>query len=95
MDRRCAGVGEQRGALILIATEQVPKAAGRDPSKIGFEGAISYGDGNPDTWRGQLAAWKQMNATHVTLQVRGEGFTTAQQHIDGQGKMIEALKRAA
>ena len=70
------------------------REAGRDPSKIGFEGAINYGDGSPDTWRQQLAEWKQLGATHVTLQTRGVSFTSAQQHFDGLRKMIEALKGA-
>ncbi|HEU5319086.1 MAG TPA: LLM class F420-dependent oxidoreductase [Chloroflexota bacterium] len=71
------------------------KEAGRDTSKIGFEGAINYGDANPDRWREQLAQWKQLGATHVTLQSRGLDFTTAQQHFDALRKMIEALRPAA
>ena len=71
------------------------KEYGRDPSKIGLEGAINFGDGDPDRWREQLGAWKQMGATHLTLQSRGVGFTTAGQHVEGLRKMIEALKPEA
>ena len=69
------------------------KELGRDPSKIGFEGAINYGDGSAERWREELESWKAMRATHVTLQTRGCGFTSAARHIEALEKMIGELKR--
>ena len=68
------------------------KESGRDPSKIGLEGAINWGDGQPDGWRQQLDQWRDMGATHVTLQTRGNNFTTATLHTDALETMIGALK---
>ena len=68
---------------------------GRDASKIGFEGAINWGDGQPDGWREQLDQWRAMGATHITLQTRGNNFTTATRHTDALEQMIGALKGSA
>lgn len=70
------------------------KAAGRDTSMIGFEGAVNYGDGNPDAWREQFNSWKAIGATHITFQTRGNGFKTATQHVDALRKLKETLADA-
>jgi len=69
-------------------------AAGRDPSKIGFEGAINYRGGNPDVWREHFASCKAAGATHITLQTRGNNFQSAAEHLDGLGKMVKTLRAA-
>jgi len=69
------------------------KAAGRDPSAVGLQGAVGYADGNPDTWRQTLDGWKKIGATHVTIQSRGAGFTNPTQHIDALRKMWDVLGR--
>jgi probable F420-dependent oxidoreductase len=71
------------------------KEAGRDPSLIGFEGAVNYAEGNPDAWHEQFAAWKQIGATHITLQTRGNNLTAAPQHLEALKKMFETLKPVA
>ena len=70
------------------------QAAGRDPSSIGLEGAIAYGDGTPDAWHADLKAWKELGATHITLQTRGAGFTDPAQHEAALRKMMDALRGA-
>ena len=71
---------------------QFARELGRDPSQIGLEGAINYGDGSAESWREQFGAWQESGATHITLQTRGNGFTSAAQHTDALEKMLSALR---
>jgi len=62
------------------------KAAGRDPGEIGIEGRIGFGQGAPETWLKELQAWKDLGATHVSLNTMKAGLTSPSMHI-------EALRR--
>jgi probable F420-dependent oxidoreductase len=71
------------------------RAAGRDPSTIGLEGAIPYGSGDPESWQQDLAGWQSIGATHVTLQTRGAGLLSPTAHVEALRRMVEALHPAA
>src|SRR5688572_9846964 len=62
------------------------RAAGRDPSAIGIEGTISYGQGSPDAWLRDLDAWRNLGATHVSFNTMKAGLASPAAHI-------EALRR--
>jgi probable F420-dependent oxidoreductase len=55
--------------------------AGRDPAAIGIEGRISARDGNLDTWVRQTEQWRALDATHVSFNTMGAGFTSVNEHI--------------
>jgi probable F420-dependent oxidoreductase len=58
------------------------KDAGRDPNQIGIEGRISYGQGLPQAWLGELEAWKKLGATHVSLNTMKAGLNGAAAHTE-------------
>jgi probable F420-dependent oxidoreductase len=58
------------------------KEAGRDPSAIGIEGRISYGEGSPEAWLKELAAWKNLGASHVSLNTMKAGLASPAAHIE-------------
>jgi probable F420-dependent oxidoreductase len=58
------------------------KEAGRNPDAIGIEGRISYGKGNPDDWRKDFEAWKNLGATHVSFNTMKAGLRTPSVHIE-------------
>jgi probable F420-dependent oxidoreductase len=62
------------------------KEAGRDPSMMGIEGRISYGQGSLETWTRELEAWRKLGATHVS-------FNTMKAGLNGPGAHIEAIRR--
>jgi probable F420-dependent oxidoreductase len=62
--------------------------AGRNPDAIGIEGRISYGQRSPEEWAKDLAAWKQLGATHVSFNTMKAGLKTSSAHI-------EAIRRFA
>jgi probable F420-dependent oxidoreductase len=55
---------------------------GRDPSEIGIEGRISYGQGSPETWLHELAAWQTLGATHLSFNTMKAGLSSPRAHID-------------
>ncbi len=55
---------------------------GRDPASIDIEGRVHAWDGNLDTWVKQAQEWGSLNATHLSFDTMGAGFTSLQEHID-------------
>jgi len=58
------------------------KAAGRDPATIGIEGRLAIGRRPPDEWIGDVKAWKQLGATHLTVNTMKAGLATPSAHIE-------------
>jgi probable F420-dependent oxidoreductase len=58
------------------------KTAGRDPATIGIEGRLAIGRRPPAEWIGDVKAWKQLGATHVTVNTMKAGLTTPSAHIE-------------
>jgi hypothetical protein len=69
--------------------------AGRDFKSIGIEGRVMIGRDNgkkdpPETWLKQIEAWKELGATHVTLNTMKAGLTTPNAHINAIRRFREA-----
>ena len=58
------------------------RAAGRDPGIIGIEGRLPIGRRAPDEWISDVNAWKQLGATHLTVNTMKAGLATPSAHID-------------
>ena len=56
------------------------REAGRDPATLGIEARLHMRDGDPDTWRAALDAWRDLGATHASINTMGMGLT-AREHI--------------
>jgi probable F420-dependent oxidoreductase len=98
--RRLAKLGD--GWFPLMASDEKCRAAlekirgyaredGRDPSKIGVEGRISYGQGSPETWLKDFAAWRTLGATHLSFNTMKAGLSSPEAHIDAMRKFKEAV----
>jgi probable F420-dependent oxidoreductase len=66
------------------------RAAGRDPTGIGIEGRISLGQGAPETWIEGIAQWKDLGATHLTVNTMKAGLVTPAAHIDAIRRFKDA-----
>ena len=72
--------------------ERFAREAGRDPSKIGIEGRVDLLLGPPDTWAEQTKAWRDLGATHVSVNTMGAGFGSGtQKHIEAIGQFKELV----
>ena len=61
---------------------------GRDPSAIGLESFISIGDHSTEESVELVAAWKELGATHISVNTMSAGLTSPDGHI----KAIERFK---
>ncbi len=66
--------------------------AGRDPSAVGIEGRMSVATTGPDEWAARAQAWRDLGATHLSVNTMGAGFTSPQQHIDAVLRWKEAVE---
>lgn len=46
---------------------EAAQKAGRNSDDIGLDAWVSMGGGTPDDWHAEAAAWKELGASHITL----------------------------
>jgi probable F420-dependent oxidoreductase len=68
------------------------REAGRDPGRIGIEGRITFGKGFAEGWMKDIDAWKNLGATHLTLNTMKAGLRTPADHIDAIRRFKEATE---
>ena len=100
--RRLAKIGDgwfpQRFGPDEIGREKLEKLrsyireAGRDPSEVGIEPRLSVSQGDPDAWAEEASAWKELGATHLSVNTMGAGFSSPQDHIDAIEKFRQAVE---
>jgi probable F420-dependent oxidoreductase len=66
------------------------REAGRDARSIGIEGRTTIAQGTPETWLKDLADWKNLGATHLTVNTMKAGLATPAAHIDAIRRFKEA-----
>jgi probable F420-dependent oxidoreductase len=70
------------------------REAGRNPNDIGIEGRIGYGQGSMDAWLRDLQAWKDLGATHVSLNTMKAGLGSPSAHIEAIRRFREATAKS-
>ncbi len=75
-------------ADLLAALHQGAAEAGRDPAEIGIEGRVAAGPRNAEEVASAAAQWRELGATHLSLNTMGQSL----RGLDGH---IEALAAAA
>ena len=61
--------------------------AGRDPSQLGVDGTIHIGDRTPEEAGGDLARWRTLGASHVTVRTMYSGYGSPAEHLDAFRRM--------
>ena len=64
--------------------------AGRDPSTLGMEGRVGWGDGGEETVARHAQKWRDAGATHISVNTMGAGLGG----VDGHLKALEATAGA-
>lgn len=49
---------------------------GRDPATFPIEARLVYGEGKADVWVSQIRKWRDLGATHISMNTMGHGFNT-------------------
>ena len=65
--------------------------AGRDPSAMGFEKVIGYGDATVDKGINTVREWEDAGVTHLSLNTMNSGLATPSDHITAIQRFREAL----
>jgi probable F420-dependent oxidoreductase len=68
------------------------REAGRDPMSIGIEGRLPINQGPAETWVKEVAQWKTLGATHLTVNTMKAGLTTPTAHIEAIRRFKEATE---
>ncbi len=67
-------------------------AAGRDPSSIGIEGRLEFRSGETDRIAADVAAWREMGATHLSVNTMNLGLATAAEHVAALESVAAVLR---
>lgn len=63
---------------------------GRDPATLGIEGRIEAVQGSEEGWADRLAAWKNIGASHLSVNTMNNGLQGVEQHL----KRLEQVRKA-
>ena len=72
--------------------EQAAHDAGRDPSSLGMEGRVSWGDKGVDKLVEQLGRWRAAGASHASVNTMGAGLETVDDHLRVLAEIARALE---
>ena len=66
--------------------------AGRDRGQIGLEKVFGLAEGPLDELAGNMDAWKQVGATHVSVSTMGAGLRSPDEHIEAIRRIKDAVQ---
>ena len=88
-------LGLETGVGEAIATlHDYIRQEGRDISEVGIEGSVSIVGLSVDECVQQVSAWRELGATHLSVNTAGAGFTSLDQHIDVLHRLKDAVDGA-
>jgi len=67
------------------------REAGRDTVAFGIEARITIGSSTLDEWVRQTDGWRELGATHISINTMGVGFKSLDEHIDAIRRYKEAV----
>jgi len=67
------------------------KEAGRDPGTVGIEARMNAREGDLDEWVRQTEGWRDLGATHISINTMGAGFKSLDEHLEAIRRYKEAI----
>lgn len=71
----------EEGKRVLERLRSYALESGRDPASIGIEGRVNVFDGGAELWATQAADWKDLGATHISVNTMRAGLASPDDHI--------------
>ena len=65
--------------------------AGRDPDTFQIDGRVTLGNRKPEECVAEIEAWRELGATHVSLNTMRAGLSSPDAHIDAMRRFKEEL----
>lgn len=72
--------------------EAAARDAGRDPSRIGMEGRVTWGDGGVEQLLTHVDRWRAAGASHLSINTMGSGLGEVGRHLAVLGSIAAALE---
>jgi hypothetical protein len=82
----------ERARQLMDALRRAVAATGRDWSEIGIEARISIAGKDPEVWQQEYDGWKEMGATHLSVNTMRAGFSPGE-HIDAIRRFKETIRQ--
>ena len=79
---------DDAGRATLAKLQEFAEESGRDPSSIGLDARIDISEGGAEFWQERAAAWRDLGATHISVNTMDAGLSSIRDHI----KTIEEFK---
>jgi len=67
------------------------REAGRDPGTVGIEARMNAREGDLDEWVRQTEGWRDLGATHISINTMGAGFKSPGDHMEAIRRYREAV----
>ncbi len=67
------------------------REVGRDPVTVGIEARMNAREGNLDEWVRQTEGWRELGATHISINTMGAGFKSPGDHMEAIRRYKEAI----
>ena len=61
--------------------DQAATHAARDPTSIGMEGRVTWGDGGIEKALDHVGRWRDAGASHLSINTMGAGFSSVDDHL--------------
>ena len=86
--------GEESSRATVERLRGYIREAGRDPSLVGIEGRTGYGNASRDDWRRSLQQWRDVGATHLSVNTMNAGLAP-RDHIEAIRRFREVAQEFA
>jgi alkanesulfonate monooxygenase SsuD/methylene tetrahydromethanopterin reductase-like flavin-dependent oxidoreductase (luciferase family) len=81
---------EAKAKLQLI--REAAEEAGRDPATIGIEPRLTLGAVPEQDWRKYADAWRELGATHLTVNTMNMGLSKPEHHAEVLTNVLPQLQ---
>ena len=82
---------DDRGRELIESMREQAAAAGRGPEDIGVESWVSIRDSSEDDWKRTAEAWRELGATHLSVNTMNAGLGSPQAHIEAIERFREVV----
>ena len=82
---------DDSGRELIESMREQAAAAGRGPDDIGVESWVSIRDSSEDDWKRTAEAWRELGATHLSVNTMNAGLDSPQAHIEAIQRFREVV----
>ena len=84
---------DEKCRSMIERLQSYTREAGRDPGAVGIEGRILFANSSPEDWVKGVARWKELGATHISVNTMKAGLASPSAHIDAIRRFKAAVAR--